>query len=69
MGKYSKTTWYNNITKVNATNMNHIEEGIYENANDIEALQTDVERLQNNIETIEENISEIPFFNTRSRNL
>lgn len=59
MGKYSKTTWYNNITKVNATNMNHIEEGIYENANDIEALQSDVEGLQNNIETIEENISEI----------
>jgi len=27
---YSKTTWVNNVTPLNATNMNHIEDGIGE---------------------------------------
>jgi len=27
--KYVKTTWENGVTKVNATNLNHIEQGIY----------------------------------------
>lgn len=27
--KYVKTTWENGVTKINATNLNHIEQGIY----------------------------------------
>lgn len=27
--EYTKTTWENNVTKLNATNLNHIEQGIY----------------------------------------
>ena len=29
MAIYTKTTWQNNVTPVNESNMNHIEEGIY----------------------------------------
>lgn len=38
---YTKTTWVNGTTPVNATNMNKIEDGIYQNANDIATLNTD----------------------------
>ena len=58
MGKYSKTTWYNNVTKVNATNMNHIEEGIYENANDIEQIQHDMGNYENEISEVQEDVEQ-----------
>lgn len=29
---YTKTTWVNNVTPLNATNMNNIETGIYDNS-------------------------------------
>ena len=41
MSTYEKKTWVNNETKVNATNMNHIEEGIYNNSVEIEELKND----------------------------
>lgn len=46
MGTYKKKTWVNNETKVNATNMNHLEEGIYQNANDIEELKQEKNYLE-----------------------
>lgn len=38
---YVKTIWVNGTTSANATNMNKIEDGIYQNANDIASLDTD----------------------------
>ena len=53
---YKKTNWQNGITPLNAKNMNHIEEGIYNNNlnNDltnqmIESVNTQVQRLSNQI--------------------
>ena len=46
MSTYKKKTWVNNETKVNATNMNHIEEGIYQNSNDIDELKQEKNFLE-----------------------
>ena len=32
---YTKTNWQNGVTQVNATNLNHIEQGIYDNSTGI----------------------------------
>lgn len=45
MSTYEKKTWVNNETKVNATNMNHIEEGIYTNSVEIEELKNDKQEI------------------------
>ena len=45
MSTYEKKTWVNNETKVNATNMNHIEEGIYNNSVEIEELKNDKQEI------------------------
>lgn len=39
---YEKTTWVDNITELNAENMNHIEDGIEANSQDIETLNNNV---------------------------
>ena len=36
---YEKTTWQNGKTAINASNMNHIEEGIFKNSTDIENIK------------------------------
>ena len=36
---YNKTTWVNDVTPLNADNMNNLESGIEQNANDIEELK------------------------------
>ena len=46
MSTYKKKTWVNNETRVNATNMNHIEEGIYQNSNDIDELKQEKKFLE-----------------------
>lgn len=58
MSTYEKKTWINNETKVNATNMNHIEEGIYENANDIEQIQHDMRNYENEISEVQEDVEQ-----------
>ena len=43
---YIKTNWVNNVTKLNADNMNHIENGIEAAVNEINILERDIINLQ-----------------------
>ena len=43
---YTKTNWVNNVTKLNADNMNHIENGIEAATDEINALKSDITDLQ-----------------------
>ena len=43
---YIKTVWVNNVTKLNADNMNHIENGIKNASDAINALNRDITDLQ-----------------------
>lgn len=42
---YQKKIWVNGVDKANETNMNHIEDGIEENSNQIETLSDEVGNL------------------------
>ena len=44
---YTKTNWVNNVTKLNADNMNHIENGIKNASDAINVLNRDITDLQN----------------------
>lgn len=50
---YSKTTWVNNTTPINSTNLNHIEDGI----EDVDTRVSDIEsgNLDSRVTDIEEN--------------
>lgn len=50
---YSKTTWVNNTTPINSTNLNHIEDGI----KDVDTRVSDIEsgNLDSRVTDIEEN--------------
>lgn len=39
---YTKTQWVNNTTPINDTNLNKIEQGIYDNSENIDTLQTQI---------------------------
>lgn len=43
---YTKTNWVNNVTKLNADNMNHIENGIKNASDAINVLNRDITDLQ-----------------------
>ena len=43
---YTKTVWVNNVTKLNADNMNHIENGIEAATVEINTLKSDITDLQ-----------------------
>ena len=43
---YTKTNWVNNVTKLNADNMNHIESGIKNASDAINVLNRDITDLQ-----------------------
>lgn len=44
---YVKTAWVDNSTLANAEHMNNIEDGIYENTNSINTINSQIEELQN----------------------
>jgi len=50
---YIKTEWVNNSTKVNATNMNKIENGIEAAHNDIATVSEDVANVDERVESLE----------------
>lgn len=65
---YSKTNWVDGRTALNASNMNHIENGILVNSEAIDQLNT---RVQINEELSKQNISSAinsSYFNTLSSN-
>ena len=43
---YQKTNWVNNETKLNAANMNHIEDGIKNASDEVNVLKSDITDLQ-----------------------
>ena len=43
---YINTNWVNNVTKLNADNMNHIEDGIKNASDAINVLKSDITDLQ-----------------------
>ena len=43
---YTKTNWVNNVTKLNADNMNHIENGIEAATVEIDALKSDIDNIK-----------------------
>ena len=43
---YQKTNWVNNETKLNADNMNHIEDGIKNASDEVNVLKSDITDLQ-----------------------
>lgn len=53
---YTKTKWVNGTTKLNAYNLNHIEDGIEENSN---AIDTNTEAISNLQESTNGSISEV----------
>ena len=63
---YKKTEWVDRVTPVNAENMNHIEDGIYENSDLISLLSEEIDTLnsendinKDNIETLNTKVSTI----------
>lgn len=48
MGEYTKTNWENNKTKLNAENMNHIEDGIEAANNTANSCADDIETIKTN---------------------
>ena len=57
---YVKTNWMNNVTALNAANMNHIEQGIYDATNTAEAASSGkVDKVSTT--GLEEGIREIAF--------
>ena len=48
-GNYLRTTWINEETKLNSTNLNNIEDGIYKASENIEELKNEVSEAQDSI--------------------
>lgn len=56
---YTKTTWVNGETPINADNLNNIENGIETNTNDINALNTNLNKIEDGIETNNKKLSQV----------
>lgn len=56
---YVKTKWKNDVTKLNATNMNHIEDGIYNNDQAIAELSTKTTEIEGSLQKIEGSLSDL----------
>ena len=54
-GKYEKKAWVNEETPLNADNLNHIEEGIKQNSDDIAIISSDIIDIRENINNINAN--------------
>ena len=50
---YTRTHWVNNLTQLNATNMNNIEDGIEENIGHISQFDTKITSLNSRVTTLE----------------
>ena len=55
---YIKTTWINNVTKANATNLNKIEDELEALDTDVTQAKTDIEGLDQSVETLATDVSE-----------
>ena len=55
---YTRTHWVNNLTQLNATNMNNIEDGIEENIEHISQSDTEIESLKTRMSQSEANIED-----------
>lgn len=54
---YTRTEWINNVTKLNATNMNHLEDGVSDIETAIISTNLDVYNVQQQANTNTSNIS------------
>lgn len=50
---YTRTHWVNNLTQLNAKNMNNIEDGIEENIEHISQSDTKITSLNSRVTTLE----------------
>ena len=50
---YTRTYWVNNLTQLNAKNMNNIEDGIEENIEHISQSDTKITSLNSRVTTLE----------------
>ena len=57
IASYNKTTWVNNQTPVNASNMNHLEDAVYENREQIITNESNISGLDLRLDTAEGKIS------------
>lgn len=55
---YIKTTWINNVTKANATNLNKIEDELEALDTDVTQAKTDIDGLDQSVETLATDVSE-----------
>lgn len=57
IASYNKTTWVNNQTPVNASNMNHLEDAVYENRQQIITNESNISGLDLRLDTAEGKIT------------